>query len=203
MHRAQSSGPTQSALSVGNVTLATLHTHPFYRDNSAEWAAVFGMHLDPWQQQAPRQYMRQYKRGKGQPFTGGPFMEGEHGAQEYDRTDSGSSQCHAAAFAQKVREGPAGADGSRTDCRGGTPGDWGLISSGKTALLARVCVNHAYAGPGKLASLCHTLDRWADHHCAADGDCGVDAVLCRQRTCSGHGFCKVPLLLKPPKRSVA
>jgi len=36
---------------------------------------------------------------------------------------------------------------------------------------------------------CHVLDKHKDHRCKADTDCGVDALTCKPRKCSGHFWC--------------
>jgi hypothetical protein len=71
--------------------------------------------------------------------------------------------------------------------------DWGLVSSGVSALDARVCpVPPGDRAPGvpEVQSLCHILDRWPDHSCRRDRDCGVDGDTCRKRRCTQFRFCQ-------------
>eukprot|EP00884_Botryococcus_braunii_P002291 jgi/Botrbrau1/12062/Bobra.0295s0017.1 len=78
---------------------------------------------------------------------------------------------------------------------GGVPWypDWGLMSSGVSALEARVCpVPPQDRSPKvpEVQSLCHILDRWPDHSCRRDRDCGVDGDTCRRRRCTQFQFCQ-------------
>lgn len=65
--------------------------------------------------------------------------------------------------------------------------DWGLLSSGVSALEARVC---PVPGAPDIESLCHVLDRWPDHSCRRDHDCGIDGNTCRRRRCTRFNFCQ-------------
>lgn len=65
--------------------------------------------------------------------------------------------------------------------------DWGLLSSGVSALEARVC---PVPGVPDVKSLCHVLDRWPDHSCHRDHDCGIDGDTCRRRRCTRFNFCQ-------------
>eukprot|EP01025_Chloroclados_australasicus_P003927 TRINITY_DN10939_c1_g1_i10.p4 TRINITY_DN10939_c1_g1~~TRINITY_DN10939_c1_g1_i10.p4 ORF type:complete len:134 (-),score=12.78 TRINITY_DN10939_c1_g1_i10:337-738(-) len=74
----------------------------------------------------------------------------------------------------------------------GTPPDWGTARSGQTALEALVCPNSQFIGQQiyqQVQTLCHVLDRYEDHSCDYNSDCGIDAWSCRQRVCSQAGFC--------------
>ena len=51
---------------------------------------------------------------------------------------------------------------------------------------------------GVFQSCCHVPDLYKNASCRADGQCGVDALLCRPRACSQHGWC-----ITPPQVSAA
>lgn len=54
-------------------------------------------------------------------------------------------------------------------------------------------------------SCCHVPDLYADASCRQAAECGVDALLCRPRTCSQHGWCITPPQVRnvPPSLGTA
>lgn len=175
----------------GKATEATLRKHPFFQDASSQWASAFGLLLGPG---ACLDREQQHCNTTAPPA-----------GSSASKVRTPCSICPARRPGKATRDPWWCAPGALAKGRG-TPmrpaacrnvaagraidENWGTFDSAYTAMHARVCINREYEGPaGQLQSLCHKLDRWPDHSCLEHQDCGIDAKLCRRRTCSPHHYC--------------